>query len=145
VKNKVFPGLIPAWNVSPKAQKKVQGVVLYDLTPDEMRRLDWFEDKEYTRKDVSVSVIGSSGGGNDSICGDFADAFDNVSQDDSMAAEATTSREKAFMTQVYLWSNPVSELDLSVDWSYERFRCCLASYLENTVQPCRDELDRLKY
>jgi gamma-glutamylcyclotransferase (GGCT)/AIG2-like uncharacterized protein YtfP len=44
---------------------------------------------------------------------------------------------------VYLWTNPVSELDVTKQWFYENFReKHLKDYLKDTVRPCRDELDR---
>jgi gamma-glutamylcyclotransferase (GGCT)/AIG2-like uncharacterized protein YtfP len=47
-------------------------------------------------------------------------------------------------TQTYAWSNPVSDLDTRMDWSYETFcDSLLESYLLQTVQPCRIQLDKL--
>ena len=47
-------------------------------------------------------------------------------------------------TQLYLWTNPSRDLDLTQTWSYEQFRGNdLEDYLEKVVQPCRDELDEL--
>lgn len=47
-------------------------------------------------------------------------------------------------TQCYVWSNPLSELDLTQGWDYDTFReTKLDWYLATTVQPCRLELDDL--
>ena len=52
---------------------------------------------------------------------------------------------KSYRTQVYLWNNPLEELDISQEWDYEHFRGNnLQWYLTNTVEPCRTELDRRK-
>lgn len=49
-----------------------------------------------------------------------------------------------FEAVVYLWANPVTELDLTKQWLYEDFReKHLKEYLKVTVEPCRDELDRV--
>jgi len=48
------------------------------------------------------------------------------------------------MTQTYVWSNPLSDLDTLSEWSYEDF--CdfrLDSYLSHTVKPCRIKLNEL--
>ena len=56
----------------------------------------------------------------------------------------TIEENEKVTTQLYLWINPSSELDLTRTWSYEQFyRNNLASYLVNAVQPCRDEYDKL--
>ena len=44
----------------------------------------------------------------------------------------------------YVWSNPVSQLELEQEWDYQRF--CenkLEWYLSTTVRPCRMEMDEL--
>ena len=104
VKEQWFPGLISS------SKHITKGVLYCDLMPQEMKRLDWFEDSEYERRDVTVCL------------------------------EDGSQRQ----TQVYVWTNPHAELDLSQEWSYENFReQFLDWYLENTVRPCRRELDRL--
>lgn len=47
-------------------------------------------------------------------------------------------------TQTYVWSNPISELDLGNAWDYQQFRTeNLEWYLTTTVRPCREEMDEL--
>lgn len=49
-------------------------------------------------------------------------------------------------TVTYVWTNPLDELDVTKDWSYETFRIqSLDWYLENTVKPCQEEVDRLRF
>jgi len=49
-------------------------------------------------------------------------------------------------TVTYVWTNPLDELDVTKDWSYETFRIqSLSWYLENTVKPCQEEVDRLRF
>lgn len=137
VKSQVFPGLIrssraAADDSSDPATGTTSGVVYYDIRPSEMRRLDWFEDKEYTRTDVRASLTNRNR---------------KTNLDGSDGAAETDDDALLFATQTYVWTNPVDELDVSLgDWSYENFReRHLDWYLENTVRPCREELDRLRY
>lgn len=54
------------------------------------------------------------------------------------------NNNERFATQVYLWTNPINELDLTQQWSYERFYGKnLQTYLERVVRPCREELDAI--
>jgi hypothetical protein len=46
--------------------------------------------------------------------------------------------------QTYVWSNPISELNLDKEWEYQQFRNeSLEWYLTTTVRPCRIEMDDL--
>ena len=57
--------------------------------------------------------------------------------------ETVETNEKV-ATQLYLWTNPSRDLDLTQTWSYEYFYSNdLDQYLEKVVRPCRDELDKL--
>lgn len=106
VQKYVFPGLIE------DASATTNGIYYEGLSVSELKRLDWFEDVEYTRKGVPVRL----------------------------------ENQETRHTQVYLWANPIHELHLDTKWDYERFRRTnLDWYLQNTVQPCADELDRLGY
>ncbi|CAB9501483.1 AIG2-like protein [Seminavis robusta] len=55
-----------------------------------------------------------------------------------------TSKElHYYTTDAYIWGNPLSELDLERDWSFENFcQQHLEWYLAHTVRPCREEWDR---
>ena len=47
-------------------------------------------------------------------------------------------------TQTYTWSNPISDLDTPMDWSYETFRdTLLENCLIQTVKPCRIQWNKL--
>jgi gamma-glutamylcyclotransferase (GGCT)/AIG2-like uncharacterized protein YtfP len=48
-------------------------------------------------------------------------------------------------TQTYLWTDPLTKLDTSLDWDLQVFlKKHLDDYLVRTVRPCRVELDRLQ-
>ena len=67
------------------------------------------------------------------------DEYDKI----SCEVEVADSSEMV-ETQVYLWVKPIEELDVTQSWSYEQFReQNLEKYLEQTVRPCRDHLDRI--
>lgn len=51
VRNHVYPGMIPH-----PAGASTRGILYYGLTTTEIARLDWFEDVEYTRRQVSVET-----------------------------------------------------------------------------------------
>jgi len=108
--NHVFPGLIAC-----SQSHKMTGILYQELSPQELKILDWFEDEEYTRIDVTVNLIKE-------------DESSNVN------------------TQLYLWTNPLTQLDCSKEWNYQQFRATkLDWYLEHTVRPTRQELDRMGY
>lgn len=94
---------------------RVEGLLFEDLTVKDMEILDWFEDEAYEKIVVDVHVQGDN-----SVVGSVVQAL------------------------VYLWSHPLEELDVDSSWCYRTFReQKLSSYIDDTVQPCRDELDDL--
>ncbi|GAX19648.1 hypothetical protein FisN_19Hu230 [Fistulifera solaris] len=102
VRNQVYPGMIF------EKGAMTQGILYYGLTPKEIARLDWFEDVEYTRRPVIVTM---------------------------------DAKETA--TETYVWTNPLSELQLDAEWSIEDFsQTHLTRFLEQTVQPCCIRLER---
>ena len=116
VLTKVYPGMIVSNPQAADRATAVQGMLYTQIAPGEMKRLDWYEGTAYTRIEVQVETAN-------------ADA----------ATPATTA------ATAYVWSNPAAELEVSQDWSYQNFRDHnMKWYLDNTVQPCREELDRLK-
>jgi len=127
VRNQVYPGLIYVSkdNGDSGKERKIRGVLYSGLTPKEMARLDWFEDTQYSRTKVSVSLTSVTG----------------------PSGQATQSGEMVD-TETYLWTDPVEDLDIvpdenDQDWSYQDFRQRnLQWYLENTVIPCRRQLDQ---
>jgi len=121
VRNHMFPGLITVRSTDNSTAntttERVQGVLYRDLSVNEMQRLDWFEGDEYDKIPCTVELVDDD--------------------DDERNNEQVS-------TQVYLWANPITELDLTRPWSYERFReKNLATYLERTVLPCRQQLDQI--
>jgi len=112
VHGRVYPGMIPSTSPS----STTTGFLYKDLTDLEMKRLDYFEDVEYTRRNVNVVLLEN-------------------------AEEQSASM---LSTETYVWTNPVVELDTTRDWSYDDFcKNELDNYLRRTVQPCREDLDRL--
>lgn len=109
VRNEVFPGVILGSESPANNADSTTGLLLRDLSENELKVLDWFEGDEYARQKVQVQVD-----------------------------------DKSFDTQCYVWSNPLSELDLRKEWQYDDFRKTkLDWYLTNTVRPCRMDLDNL--
>ena len=141
VRNHVFPGTIPETASLPRQPKQqqsammdsvVSGVLLQDLTVHEMRVLDWFEGDEYERTNVSVQVPNSTPG-----LLTFTTGTSEEEKEEDIPFQVVP-------TQTYLWSNPLSDLDMSTEWSYDNFlRRHEEWYLEHTVRPCRVELDEL--
>lgn len=110
-----FPGIITA----AEGKSVVHGLLYTDLTRDELALMDWFEDEEYTRTNVVVETTATT------------------TADDPKAT--TTSQS----TQVYVWTNPLNELNVEVSWDYSRFRQQhFSDYLVNTVERYRDEFER---
>jgi hypothetical protein len=143
VKSHVFPALIarPATTTTTTESSSsskttiINGILYQDLTPNEWKILDWFEDKEYKRIQVIVDETLTTSSTNSSS---------------STSTDSTTNNNvsTAVAAQTYLWINPHSELDLerNVDWDYERFcKEKLDWYLEHTVRPFRREVERLGY
>jgi gamma-glutamylcyclotransferase (GGCT)/AIG2-like uncharacterized protein YtfP len=120
VRNRLYPGMIIQTTQAPAKEESssvVEGIVYYNLQPNELRRLDWFEDVDYTRTELTVQLL---------------------NEDDDNASSTLS-------TQGYLWTNSIKELDTSRDWNFADFvEKDLQRYLLQTVQPCRDELDQRK-
>lgn len=155
VRKLVFPGVIPAVEAHQKisytpkpvshrfglpqhlessmGSTYVEGVLLMDLTPEEVQVFDWYEDTAYMRSIVSVWIPSNTGEG----CGLLPSLEPTL---DSTSKSSWERKE----TNIYLWANPLSELDQDQDWDYDYFlQNNLDWYLENTVRPCRSQLDSL--
>jgi hypothetical protein len=90
-----------------------------------MKAFDYFEDVDYQRKQVQISII-----------------LPKITLNEN---EESDQEGELVEADAYIWSNPSSELDLHKEWSYENFRKeHLDWYLSNTVEMCRRGLDRLK-
>ena len=113
VKNFVFPGMIPS-----QQSKIVNGYLLKNLDSVEMKLMDWFEGDEYERRLVKVSTL---------------------KNDDSNTKNAIID------AYAYIWKpHLLGELILEAEWCYDTF-CTdhLDWYMENTVRPCRAEMESL--
>jgi hypothetical protein len=151
VHGRVYPGVIPtpppllpagrsddiAIVDNMPTTSSVEGILLLDITPLELRRLDWFEEEgvDYTRTNVRVAVSSSS---RTSSHEDGSKPNENNADDDG----GNTNSDNVG-TQAYLWSLGTSRLDLSRDWDYDAFlRNHLDNYLETTVGPCRIAMEK---
>mmetsp|Transcript_6978 Transcript_6978/g.15055 ORF Transcript_6978/g.15055 Transcript_6978/m.15055 type:complete len:231 (+) Transcript_6978:54-746(+) len=123
----------------------VEGVLLLDISPTELKYLDYFEEEgvDYTRTLVEVDVP-------------YTNQNKRLLQSSNLlmqtplssSAEATTtSLLNSYLqvqTNAYIWARPHIDLDMSKSWHYDTFRReYLASYLENTVTPCRIEFEQM--
>eukprot|EP00970_Alexandrium_tamarense_P003559 scaffold559_cov190-Alexandrium_tamarense.AAC.54 len=154
VRGKVYPGVVSsvvsAAAVDTRAEKtgggrgnekddSVEGILLLDLSPLEMKTLDYFEEEgvDYTRTNVKVHIP-------------KADQYANINKTvlsylQSLSTNGDDSESsKVVETQGYIWARGISELDAVKYWDYEAFRIeHLEQYLETTVKPCRSEFDEL--
>jgi hypothetical protein len=93
---------------------QTEGVILLEISGEELQILDWFEGDEYRRQSVTV-------------------------QCDHHFGETPQTP-----VQTYIWNNALEELDLEQEWDYQQFcLTTLKWYLANTVRPCRGQMDKL--
>jgi hypothetical protein len=103
----------------------VEGILLTGLTRKELEIFNWFEDEGelYTRCTKSVSISIRKDGDTDT-----GDEYEKQVED----------------AYVYIWCNSNDMLHLEKQWDYHHFQQNeVDSYLENTVRPCRNEIDRI--
>lgn len=126
VRDRVYPGVIPCHPSSlSSSSSSVEGVLLFDLSPLEIKLLDYFEEEgiDYKRTDVQVQI---------------PDVDTSIQ---SILTENTDSNG-SLETQAYIWCKHISTLDLTKDWDYANFRQQhLDWYLSSTVKPCRVEAE----
>jgi hypothetical protein len=123
VRSRVYPGVVAVDSKSEVATAPVSGLLYTQLSPSEMKRLDWFEGSEYQRMDVAVET------------------GESVVIDSKLSNPAAS-----VVAHMYVWSDPIEDLDVSQDWSYDDFRTRhLSRYLQTSVRPCLDELERLQF
>lgn len=123
VRHRVYPGVIQSTSTS---SSSVEGVLLFDLSPLEIKLLDYFEEEgiDYKRTDVQVQIPGV-----------------DTTSIQSIITENTDS-DGSLETQAYIWCKHISTLDLTKDWDYANFRQQhLDWYLSSTVKPCRVEAE----
>lgn len=121
VRDRVYPGVIPSTSTS----SSVEGVLLFDLSPLEMKLLDYFEEEsiDYRRTDVQVQIP-------------------DVDTSIQSTLTENTNSDGSLATQAYIWCKHISTLDLPKDWDYANFRQQhLDWYLSSTVKPCRVEAE----
>ncbi|KAL3797068.1 hypothetical protein ACHAW5_007569 [Stephanodiscus triporus] len=130
VLGRVYPGIIPTPAAGPTTDNAVEGILLLDITPLEMRRLDWFEEEgvDYKRSNVQVKVPSCS--------------FDEDGKP-SEYDDGGNPNVEIIKTNAYIWALGTSKLDLSRDWDYDMFlQKHLDWYLETTVKPCRIAIEK---
>ena len=163
VKDFVFPGAIPSIKNDKKDKTNVQefqvsndtvrGALLFDLSPSEMKVFDWFEDVDYTRTLVPVYVPKKRHTeGNEKITASSlytssdVDIDTDIFQDKPNSYYTTTEEWETIEAHTYIWSNPITQLQLGKPWDYTEFRKNhLSWYLENTVKPCRQYLNVMDF
>ena len=138
--NRVYPGMLKS---SEKDHTKretsfVNGCILADVTPKEMKLLDWFEADEYERQIVHVQQLLDGSVGTRKSDSTIADS-------DNKAANSATISPSFTSAAAYIWKPHLADkLSLDEDWSYENFvETHLEAYLVRTVHPCRAEMERL--
>ncbi len=130
VRQHVYPGVIPSSSTS----AAVEGVLILDLSPLEVKLLDYFEEEgiDYKRTNLQVHIP-------DVNC-----------LEKDVQALVTNSIEdcgnlsnRILETQAYIWLKDTATLDTTQDWAFEEFRRNhLDWYLQYTVKPCRCEAEK---
>jgi hypothetical protein len=116
VRGQVYPGLVH-WNITSEpfrseflwgkkeGMEYVCGLLYSDLTDAELELLDTYESDQYNREQCHVKL--------------FSTDVDDHSMVTTTALDRSTNQ--SIMAMVYVWANPLTELDLSKDWSYTTF------------------------
>jgi Gamma-glutamyl cyclotransferase, AIG2-like len=131
VLDQAYPGLVN-WTTQPSFVKRssidngaghtslIRGLLYSDLTDEEMEQLDFFEGDQYGKELCYVQLVAGS----------------SIGETDGTSSN---SSDKTIQALVYVWTNPVSELDITQDWSFDNFvQKRLSDYVVTNVQPCRD-------
>lgn len=129
VRRQVYPGVIPSTSTS----STVEGVLLFELSPMEVKLLDFFEEEgvDYKRADVQVLIPDVT-----SLDEATQTLIKKSDQDDYLT-------DQMLKTQAYIWLKDTSALDIAKGWDYEEFRRKhLDWYLQSTVEPCRHEAEK---
>ncbi len=130
VRHQVYPGVIP----SSSASAAVEGTLLLELSPIEVKLLDYFEEEgiDYKRTNLQVHIPDVN-----SLEKDIQTLVTNsINGDDNLS-------NGILKTQAYIWLKDTATLDTTQDWDFEEFRRTrLDWYLQNTVKPCRDEAEK---
>ncbi len=117
----VYPGVIQReeMNNVPMAwrdiqQSCVEGILLTDISPSEVEILDWYEDTDYTRSNVPISLHDGR-----NMLTVEAQVYIWIAGDNLLELESCWSFEKFCQK--------------NLEW-----------YLKATVDPCRKEIDRIE-
>eukprot|EP00984_Skeletonema_dohrnii_P034747 scaffold33666_cov127-Skeletonema_dohrnii-CCMP3373.AAC.2 len=123
VRQHVYPGVIPSTSTS----ASVEGALLFDLSPLDLKLLDYFEEEgvDYKRTDVQVQIPDVR----------YLDediqtlVTNNSNKDDNLSS-------RILKTQAYIWLKDTAALDTTQDWDFGEFkRKHLDRYLQYTVKP----------
>jgi|SaaInl74LU_5_DNA_1037368.scaffolds.fasta_scaffold16307_1 gamma-glutamylcyclotransferase (GGCT)/AIG2-like uncharacterized protein YtfP len=131
VRQHVYPGVIP----SASNLAAVEGALLFDLSPLDLKLLDYFEEEgvDYKRTNVQVQIPDVS-----SLDEDIQTLVTNNSNKDGNYLSG-----RILNTQAYIWLKDTAALDTTQEWDFEEFRRDrLDWYLQYTVKPCRDEAEK---
>lgn len=136
VKGFVFPGILPSKLLESKVStpnmkpKIVEGILLTELTDEEMKIFDWFEAEEYDRLLEKIYIP-------------VEDETSTIENDANLNIMSGVKKNEV-QANVYVWCAGEERLDLDHEWDYETFRqLYLHSYLKDTVRPCKAEIDQL--
>jgi hypothetical protein len=100
----------------------VEGILLSDIEPSEMAILDWYEEVGYYYSRMSIPVA----------------HFNPIANDNHKKGELDIVN-----ANVYVWCAEHKLLNLESSWSFGKF--CdnyLDIYMNETVIPCRDKIER---
>eukprot|EP00850_Spirogloea_muscicola_P016897 SM000141S00841 [mRNA] locus=s141:70416:72518:+ [translate_table: standard] len=124
VHDRLYPG------VSPLAGSEVVGKVLLDISPKEQAILDEFEDVEYVRQAVGVTLLVRP------PCAPLIFAFSTVSQvrdsGDQTQVMSQAERPPVMQAHIYVWAKQDDER-LHGTWDYEAWR---RDHLHEYVKMC---------
>ncbi len=138
VKGQVYPAVLPSTVAAPASafhrDHSVEGILIIDLSPRDMKIFDYFEEEgiDYTRTTVVAHVPESS------------NAYLQQLEKNKSILWKDTDKEgyRSVQTNAYIWARGADTLDLTKPWVYEQFRKNrLEWYLESTVKPCAKEFN----
>jgi hypothetical protein len=141
---RVYPGVIPtpasssssSLGTSSSSSNTVEGLLMVDITPLEMKILDWFESEDYKRSTVQVLIPSDANNVMDNSIPPKNDGAADIGKHHS-------SGQVLIQTNTYIWSLGAEHLDTSCDWEYTAFlQNHLGWFLENTVEPCRSQIEK---
>jgi gamma-glutamylcyclotransferase (GGCT)/AIG2-like uncharacterized protein YtfP len=124
VRDVVYPAVIPAITITREEEDDVvgaaavEGLLLQDLAPGEMRRLDWYEGTDYKRVSVLVELLLPDDDNNDDTTTTKAEPSEKAAAVSTTRTTTTTTTTSAYM---YQWDSLLERLDTERSWDYEAF------------------------